>query len=63
MPMLSMKTTKPMLDMPEMIDDAGLSSPNPPASRPSQPIQRGARGQQGGHRVQRTTTPHSRPLA
>ena len=29
MPMLSMKTTKPMLDMPEMIDDAGLSSPKP----------------------------------
>ena len=48
MPMVSMKTkkpTKPMLEILAIADDAGLSSPNHPASaptsRPSHPIHRG----------------------
>ena len=47
--MLNMKMKKPMkptVEIPEMTDDAGLSSPNHPArtptSRPSQPIHRGS---------------------
>jgi hypothetical protein len=47
--MLNMKTkkpTKPMLEIPEITDDAGLNSPNHPAStptsRPSHPIHRGS---------------------
>jgi hypothetical protein len=50
MPMHSMKTkkpTKPMLEIAEITDDAGLSKPNHPASaptsRPSHPIHRGQR--------------------
>ena len=38
MPMLSMKTkkpTKPMLEILEITDDAGLRSPNHPASAPT----------------------------
>jgi hypothetical protein len=49
MPMLSMKTKKPMkpmLAIPEITDEAGLSSPNQPASaptsRPNHPIHRGS---------------------
>jgi hypothetical protein len=46
MPMLSMKTKKPMLKILAITDDAGLSSPNQPASAPtsspSHPIQRGS---------------------
>jgi hypothetical protein len=49
MPMLSMKTKKPMKPMLEILaitDDAGLSSPNHPASaptsKPSHPIHRGS---------------------
>jgi hypothetical protein len=47
--MLSMKTKKPMnqmLEIPEITDDGGLSSPNHPASartsKPSHPIHRGS---------------------
>ncbi len=60
MPMLSMKPKKPikpMLEIPEITDDAGLSSPNHPASaptsRPSQPIHR------SNARVVRMATAHS----
>ena len=34
MPMLSMKTKKPMLEMLAITDDAGLSRPNHPAAPP-----------------------------
>ena len=49
MPMLSMNTKKPMkpmLEIPAITEDAGLSSPNHPAraptSKPSHPIHRGS---------------------
>ena len=46
MSMLSMKTKKPILEIPESTEDAGLSSPNQPASSPtsrlSHPIHRGS---------------------
>ena len=49
MPKLSMNTTKlmnPIVEIPAITDDAGLSSPNKPvstpSSNPSQPIQRGS---------------------
>jgi hypothetical protein len=60
MHMLNMKTkkpTKPMLEIPEITDDAGLNSPDhsasTPTSRASHPIHRGSAGGKDGHRVQR----------
>jgi hypothetical protein len=60
MPKLSMNTTKlmnPIVEIPAITDDAGLSSPNKPvstpSSNPSQPIQRGSA------RVIRTATVYS----
>jgi hypothetical protein len=60
MPKLSMNTTKlmnPIVEIPAITDDAGLSSPNKPvstpSSKPSQPIQRGSA------RVIRTATVYS----
>jgi hypothetical protein len=55
--MLSMKTKKPMkpmLEIVEITDDAGLSSPKRPdeQTKPSDPPRQRARGQDG-HRVQR----------
>jgi hypothetical protein len=68
--MLSMKTKKPMnpmLEIVEITDDAGLSSPNQPASaptsRPSHPIHRGsARVVRMATAYSGTTTPKPRKL-
>jgi len=70
MPMLSMKTKKPMkpmLEIVEITDDAGLSSPNQPASaptsKPSHPIHRGsARVVRMATAYSGTTTPKPRKL-
>jgi hypothetical protein len=70
MPILSMKTKKPMKPMLEMLaitDEAGLSSPNQPASaptsRPSHPIHRGsARVVRMATAYSVTTTPKPRKL-
>jgi hypothetical protein len=70
MPMLSMKTKKPMkpmLEIAAITDDAGLSSPNHPASaptsRPSHPIHRGnARVVRMATAYSGTTTPKPRKL-
>ena len=70
MPMLSMKTKKPMkpmLEIAEITDDAGLSRPSHPASaptsRPSHPIHRGsARVVRMATAYSGTTTPKPRKL-
>jgi hypothetical protein len=70
MPMLSMKTKKPMkpmLEIAAITDDAGRSSPNHPASaptsRPSHPIHRGnARVVRMATAYSGTTTPKPRKL-
>jgi hypothetical protein len=70
MPMLSMNTTKlmnPIVEIPAITDDAGLSSPNKPvstpSSNPSQPIQRGsARVIRTATVYSGTTTPQPRKL-
>jgi len=67
MPMLSMKTKKPMLEILAITEDAGLSSPNRPSSaptsRPSHPIHRGsARVVRMATAYSGTTTPKPRKL-
>jgi hypothetical protein len=67
MPMKTKKPMNPMLEIVEITDDAGLSSPNQPASvptsRPSHPIHRGsARVVRMATAYSGTTTPKPRKL-